>query len=57
MNKPKYKTFIEDGRVKFQVGVQGFTLDYQGDDDDLAPSLEWMREMLDRALGQLAADG
>ena len=53
-HKPKYETFIEGGRVYFRVGVQKFTLDYEGDEDDLDASLEWMREMLHRALDRLA---
>ena len=56
-HKPKYETFIEDGRVHFRVGAQGFTLDYEGDEDDLEASLDWMREMLQRALDRLAKGG
>lgn len=53
-SKEKYEVFVEDNRVKFRIGVQGFTLDYEGDEDDLEASLDWMREMLDNALSQLA---
>ena len=52
--KEKYEVYVEDNRVKFRIGVQGFTLDYQGDEDDLPASLNWMREMLQRALDRLA---
>lgn len=54
MSKIEYETYIENYKVKFRIGVQGFTLDYEGDDDELDDSLEWMREMLQRALDNLA---
>ena len=54
ISKLEYATFIEAGQVKFHVGVQGFTLDYKGDEDDLSASLEWMRQMLQDAIDNLA---
>ena len=54
--KEKYEVYVEDNRVKFRIGVQGFTLDYEGDEDDLPASLDWMREMLDNALNRLVKD-
>ena len=54
MSKVHHVTFIEDGQVKFHIGPQGFTLRYEGDEDNLDASLEWMRQMLQEALDRLA---
>ena len=53
----KYKIFIQDGKVRFTIGNQTFTLDYEPDDEpDITEykQLEWMVGMLNIALRTLS---
>ena len=52
----KYSTEISDGQVKFTIGVQTFTIDYDVEDErgyTAEEQLEWMRQQVEYALGQL----
>lgn len=52
-----YKTFIDQGRLRFTIGVQTFTIDYNPTDDPDMPEwmqMQWMQKMLDTALDNLA---
>ena len=51
-----YKTFIDEGQVKFAIGHQTFALDYKPHEDrdyTDAEQLEWMRQQIEHALSQL----
>lgn len=54
-----WSTGLKGDRVRFTVGAQTFTLDYEPEDDegqvDVA-QLEWMRGQLEHALTQLAGE-
>ena len=51
-----YSTEISGGKVKFTIGFQTFTIDYEPHDDrDLTTEeqLEWIRQQVEYALKQL----
>lgn len=53
---PNYSTEISEGQVKFSIGHQTFTIDYELDDDrdyTAEEQLEWMRQQVEYALSQL----
>lgn len=57
MEPVAWKTYIVAGCIKFQIGNQSFRLDFHPNDEEWMTKqehLEWMRSMLDHALGQLA---
>ena len=52
----EYETAIREGQVIFTIGHQTFTLDYEPHEDrgyTDAEQLEWMRQQIEHALGQL----
>ena len=53
---PNYSTEISEGQVKFTIGFQTFTIDYEPHDDrdfTAEEQLEWLRQQVEYALGQL----
>jgi hypothetical protein len=51
-----YEVFIQDDNVKFMIGSQKFTIRFDPENEDNITKemqLEWMRDMLDKALNQL----